>query len=86
MSDFVCIFLNFISLFIDSPAGKLQQQRIDKIKDSNNNSNNDFQFMRRGIVGSYKDELPEHLIKKVDEWTEFHLRKAGVTSNELFGV
>ncbi|KAL5292517.1 hypothetical protein ACFFRR_011367 [Megaselia abdita] len=70
----------------NSHAGKLQQQRIDKLKDENNNSSSDFQFMRRGIVGSYKDELSTDLAKKLDQWTEFHLRKAGVTSEELFGI
>lgn len=41
--------------------------------------------MRRGIVGSYKDELPEHLEKKLDEWIELNLSKAGVTREQLFG-
>lgn len=62
------------------------QSQIDHIKDLNNNSDNDFQFMRRGIVGSHKDELSLELIEKIDQWSAKFLDAAGVTNEELFGL
>lgn len=49
-------------------------------------SEENFQFMRKGVAGSSKEELTEELSKKLDEWEEFNLKKAGVTREELYGV
>lgn len=62
------------------------QVLIDGVKDQNNNKNSSFQFMRRGIVGSYKDELTADQIKRIDVWSEKYLKEAGVTNQEIFGL
>ncbi|KAL5274011.1 hypothetical protein ACFFRR_000645 [Megaselia abdita] len=69
-----------------SSAGKAMQAVIDGIKDLNNNNDSNFQFMRRGIVGSHKDELTADQIKSLDSWSEKFLNEAGVTSEEVFGL
>ncbi|XP_017112643.1 sulfotransferase family cytosolic 1B member 1-like [Drosophila elegans] len=45
----------------------------------------DFNFMRRGIVGSYKDELSPENRNKIDKLTERFLEEYGVTESEIFG-
>ncbi|XP_052848266.1 luciferin sulfotransferase-like [Drosophila gunungcola] len=45
----------------------------------------DFNFMRRGIVGSYKDELSPENKDKIDKLTERFLEEYGVTESEIFG-
>lgn len=62
------------------------QKLIDGVKEINNNSQNSFQFMRRGIVGSYKDELTADQIKRLDVWAEKILKQFGVTSKDVFGL
>lgn len=47
---------------------------------------NDFQFMRRGVVGSYKDELSEELAKKLDQWSAKYLKEANATNESVFGL
>jgi len=32
------------------------------------NSNNDITFIRKGVVGGYKDELPEEYADRIDKW------------------
>lgn len=62
------------------------QSLIDGIKDLNNNSDNNFQFMRRGVVGSHKDELTEDQIKRIDDWSDKFLKEAGTSNEEVFGL
>ncbi|XP_023307676.2 luciferin sulfotransferase-like [Lucilia cuprina] len=45
----------------------------------------DFQFMRRGIVGSFKDELTPELIARIDKWTADFLGKQGLKEEDIFG-
>ncbi|KAM7355798.1 sulfotransferase 1E1-like isoform 2-T2 [Cochliomyia hominivorax] len=45
----------------------------------------EFQFMRRGIVGSFKDELTPELITKIDKWTANILGKHGIKEEDIFG-
>ncbi|XP_065360809.1 luciferin sulfotransferase-like isoform X1 [Calliphora vicina] len=45
----------------------------------------DFQFMRRGIVGSHKDELSPQIHKKLDAWIAEHLKKYNVKLEDIFG-
>ncbi|XP_013116936.2 luciferin sulfotransferase [Stomoxys calcitrans] len=45
----------------------------------------DFEFMRRGIVGSYRDELGQESLEKLDKWTSQNLAKYNVTLKEIFG-
>lgn len=41
--------------------------------------------MRRGIVGSFKDELTPELIAKIDKWTADFLGKHGLKEDDIFG-
>lgn len=41
--------------------------------------------MRRGIVGSYKDELGPEQINKLDSWTEDNLKNFGLKESDIFG-
>ncbi|XP_032597965.1 sulfotransferase family cytosolic 1B member 1 [Drosophila grimshawi] len=45
----------------------------------------DFEFMRRGIVGSYKDELSAVAKEKMDKWTKDSLKDYGITESDIFG-
>ncbi|XP_044248960.1 luciferin sulfotransferase-like isoform X1 [Drosophila takahashii] len=45
----------------------------------------DFQFMRRGIVGSHKDELGAENKDKVDKLTCTFLKKYGLSEADIFG-
>ncbi|XP_070073995.1 luciferin sulfotransferase-like [Drosophila takahashii] len=46
---------------------------------------NDFNFMRRGIVGSYKDELSPEQQDKIDKWTQSYLKEYGIQESDIFG-
>lgn len=41
--------------------------------------------MRRGIVGSYRDELTPEVQAKIDSWTASILSKHGLTEKDIFG-
>lgn len=41
--------------------------------------------MRRGIVGSYKDELPERDQRRINEWSEQFLNQFNVSEVDIFG-
>uniref|UniRef100_T1GXK2 Uncharacterized protein n=1 Tax=Megaselia scalaris TaxID=36166 RepID=T1GXK2_MEGSC len=79
-------FFNGLVDNIHSSSGRAMQTLIDEIKYLNNNKGNQFQFMRRGIVGSYKDELTVDEIYKIDSWSEQILKQAGVRNEEIFKV
>ncbi|KAI8036605.1 sulfotransferase 1E1-like [Drosophila gunungcola] len=49
------------------------------------NLNDNFQFMRRGIVGSYKDELSSDSQNKINKWTESFLQEYGIAESDIFG-
>ncbi|XP_016959226.1 sulfotransferase 1 family member D1-like [Drosophila biarmipes] len=51
-----------------------------------NNAGDDYQFLRRGIVGSYKDELSSENKDKIDKYTSTFLEKYGLTESDIFGV
>lgn len=46
----------------------------------------DFQFFRKGKTNSFKEELPEKVIKKLKEWEDLNLEKYGIDVNELYGI
>ncbi|XP_073836573.1 sulfotransferase 1 family member D1-like [Musca autumnalis] len=54
------------------------KQQVPTIKE-------EFQFMRRGIVGSFKDELSPDLQKKIDNWSRDYLVQHGLTEIDIFG-
>lgn len=41
--------------------------------------------MRRGIVGSFKDELTPELIAKIDKWTADFLAQYDLKEEDIFG-
>lgn len=41
--------------------------------------------MRRGIVGSFKDELTPELIAKIDKWSADFLGQHGLKEEDIFG-
>ncbi|XP_049315269.1 sulfotransferase 1 family member D1 isoform X1 [Bactrocera dorsalis] len=45
----------------------------------------DFEFMRRGIVGSYKDELSERNQRRINDWSEQFLSQFNVSETDIFG-
>ncbi|XP_017841904.1 sulfotransferase 1E1-like [Drosophila busckii] len=48
-------------------------------------STKDFNFMRRGIVGSYKDELTALQIDMIDKWTADFLKQYELQETDIFG-
>ncbi|XP_075160850.1 sulfotransferase 1 family member D1-like [Haematobia irritans] len=46
---------------------------------------NEFEFMRRGIVGSYMDELRPELCERIDKWSQEYLAQHGLTEKDIFG-
>lgn len=42
-------------------------------------------FMRRGIVGSFKDELTPELQTKIDKWSADYLAQHGFKEEDIFG-
>ena len=41
--------------------------------------------MRRGIVGSFKDELTPELQTKIDKWSADYLAQHGFKEEDIFG-
>ena len=42
--------------------------------------------MRRGVVGSHKDELSPEVQKKLDDWIAENLKKFNINLEDIFGV
>ncbi|XP_061394230.1 sulfotransferase 1 family member D1-like [Musca vetustissima] len=55
------------------------------LKEQITTAKEDFQFMRRGIVGSFKDELTPELQEKIDNWSKNYLAQHGLTEEDIFG-
>ncbi|XP_061397489.1 sulfotransferase 1E1-like [Musca vetustissima] len=43
----------------------------------------EFNFIRKGKVNAYKEELSKDMVQKLDNWMEDNLRKFNITLNEL---
>ncbi|XP_020803227.1 sulfotransferase family cytosolic 1B member 1-like [Drosophila serrata] len=56
-----------------------------KLIQNSYNAKEDFNFMRRGIVGSYRDELNPEQINKLDRWTQDYLQEYGINEADIFG-
>uniref|UniRef100_A0A1A9V4E1 Sulfotransferase domain-containing protein n=1 Tax=Glossina austeni TaxID=7395 RepID=A0A1A9V4E1_GLOAU len=63
----------------------LSKALASSTKPSRFNIQSEFRFIRRGIVGSYKDELSIDNQKKLDKWTEDYLGKFNVKLSDIFG-
>ncbi|XP_017465812.1 PREDICTED: sulfotransferase 1 family member D1-like isoform X2 [Rhagoletis zephyria] len=74
-------------LSFESMRANQQVNPTNIIKNTGYRSNidNNFQFMRRGIVGSYKDELSEVYQQRINDWSEQFLKEFNVTVAGIFG-
>uniref|UniRef100_A0A1I8P1X2 Sulfotransferase domain-containing protein n=1 Tax=Stomoxys calcitrans TaxID=35570 RepID=A0A1I8P1X2_STOCA len=45
----------------------------------------EFQFMRRGIVGSHKDEMTPELCIEIENWSKVQLAQHDLTEKDIFG-
>lgn len=67
----------------NNKANQTRQELINQIKKTSGIEENQFEFFRKGKVGSYKEELPEGYSEKIDEWSQKFLDQAGLTTNDL---
>ncbi|XP_005175858.1 sulfotransferase 1 family member D1 [Musca domestica] len=93
----LCDFLGRPQLSEEELQKTLDHLSFNKMKDNDKanittvlkqhitTANDDFQFMRRGIVGSFKDELTPELQAKIDNWSRDFLAKHGLTEEDIFG-
>ncbi|KAL5276710.1 hypothetical protein ACFFRR_002122 [Megaselia abdita] len=58
------------------------QEIVDRLK-ARFDTNKDFQFMRKGTIGSYKEELTESMIKDLDCWTKKALEYRNLTEDQI---
>ncbi|XP_065361013.1 sulfotransferase 1E1-like [Calliphora vicina] len=72
-------------LSFDSMKENKQTNLTDFMRHTSPAVNEDFQFMRRGIVGSFKDELTPELIAKIDQWSADYLGQHGLKEEDIFG-
>ncbi|XP_032290023.2 luciferin sulfotransferase [Drosophila virilis] len=49
------------------------------------NTTKDFEFMRRGVVGSYNDELSALQKQKLDKWSSDFLKAYDIRESDIFG-
>ncbi|XP_034107225.2 amine sulfotransferase-like [Drosophila albomicans] len=56
------------------------------IKQTLGNVPEGFQFMRRGVVGAYKEELNTNQRVKIDHWSNTHLKPYGIREADIFGA
>ncbi|XP_037826777.1 sulfotransferase 1 family member D1-like [Lucilia sericata] len=70
-------------LSFDSMKKNKKTNLTDLLKDDNPAVKEDFQFMRRGIVGSFKDELTPELIAKIDKWSADFLSQHGLKEEDI---
>ncbi|XP_017841118.1 sulfotransferase family cytosolic 1B member 1-like [Drosophila busckii] len=89
-------FLEVQSLNEDSMEKLLNHLSFQNMKESKytnltgflktiDNTTDDFEFMRRGIVGAYNDELSEAQKQKLDDWTAEFLLEYNLKESDIFG-
>ncbi|XP_013109277.2 sulfotransferase 1 family member D1 [Stomoxys calcitrans] len=62
-----------------------QVNLTSEIKQLSKEVKDEFEFMRRGIVGSFKDEMTPELQAKINKWSEDILVQHGLSEEEIFG-
>ncbi|XP_053954912.1 sulfotransferase 1 family member D1-like isoform X1 [Anastrepha ludens] len=77
--------LNHLSFENMRANQQVNPTKIIKNTDDRSNVEADFQFMRRGIVGSYKDELSETNQRRLNEWSAQFLQEFNLTAADIFG-
>ncbi|KAL5280699.1 hypothetical protein ACFFRR_004608 [Megaselia abdita] len=58
-------------------------QTLQKIMEDIHGTSGEFKFIRRGEIGSHKDELPEGYSEKMDNWSERSLVGSGVAMDDI---
>nr|XP_044251912.1 amine sulfotransferase-like isoform X2 [Drosophila takahashii] len=48
-------------------------------------TSDNFEFLRRGIIGSYKDELSADNMEKIDKKSSTFFDKYGISESDIFG-
>ncbi|XP_073839453.1 sulfotransferase 1 family member D1-like [Musca autumnalis] len=91
----LCTFLERPQLTAEEMERTLDHLSFDKMRSYEKMTNDlkekipkateDFQFLRRGIVGSFKDELTPELREKIDNWSQNYLAQHGLTEEDIFG-
>ncbi|XP_073847784.1 sulfotransferase 1 [Musca autumnalis] len=66
----------------DNPACN-HVKEFESMKAAAGREVDEFRFVRRGIVNSHKDELPEDVINKLDEWTYEYLNDLNLTVEDF---
>ncbi|XP_050743503.1 amine sulfotransferase [Drosophila biarmipes] len=49
-------------------------------------TSDNFEFLRRGIIGSYKDELSSENAEKINNKSRIFFEKYGIRESDIFGV
>ncbi|XP_013115829.2 luciferin sulfotransferase-like [Stomoxys calcitrans] len=92
----LCTFLERPQLKPDEMEKMLEHLSFEKMKANNqinatqalknlSTTKEEFQFLRRGVVGSYKDEMSPALQAKIDKWSSEFLAQHGLTEEDIFG-
>lgn len=66
----------------DNPACN-HVKEFESMKAASGRDVDEFRFVRRGIVGSHKDELPHSVIQEFDEWTHDNLQHLNLSMNDF---
>lgn len=59
------------------------ENEFKSIKDAAGVEVEEFRFVRRGVVGSHKDELPQQVIAEFDEWIYDNLKDFDLTIEDI---
>ncbi|XP_046810895.1 luciferin sulfotransferase-like [Lucilia cuprina] len=58
-------------------------KEFESMKAATGRKVDEFRFVRRGIVGSHKDELASNVIQDFDEWNDENLREYNLSINDF---
>lgn len=58
----------------DNPACN-HEKEFQSLQKASGLEGEEFRFVRRGVVGSHKDEMPKEVIDQFDEWNRRELEK-----------
>ncbi|KAL5276168.1 hypothetical protein ACFFRR_001778 [Megaselia abdita] len=67
----------------NSKASEKTKELVERLDKAVGEENNEFNFYRKGEVGSFKEEFPEGYTEKLDAWSEKYLKEAGLTADKI---
>ncbi|KAL5273426.1 hypothetical protein ACFFRR_000262 [Megaselia abdita] len=67
----------------NSKTNKQSQEFLKQLNKDLGEENKDYNFFRKGKVGSFKEEFPEGYAEKIDAWSDKYLKAAGLTMDEI---